>query len=403
MSAPVGNALIGQSGGPTAVINQSLVGVIEECLRSDRVKGVYGALRGVKGVLNEDMIDLGKESAAVLEGVANTPCAALRSVRMKPTEEDCARMLEVFEANDIRYFFYIGGNDSAETAHLLNQVAVDSGYDLRLFHVPKTIDNDLRETDHCPGYGSAAKFVAQAVAGDNEDNRSLGGVKIDVIMGRNAGWLTAATALARCGEGEGPHLIYLPEVDFEWDAFLGNVSDVMERHGRCVIAASEGIHGSGGELISRSAEVDAFGNAQLSGSGSLGDILRERVKSSLGKGARVRADTFGYLQRSFFGCVSEQDATEARAVGHAAVRTAVSGERLHGSAIIERCDEDGSYRPAYGCVDLELVARHTKDLPAEFLDGTHDVSEAFLAYARPLVGPLPTAGRLARYPVPRRL
>jgi 6-phosphofructokinase 1 len=177
----------------------------------------------------------------------------------------------------------------------------------------------------------------------------------------------------------------------------------MERHGRCLVAASEGIHDSSGELISQPAEVDAFGNAQLSGSGSLGDIMRERVKAGLGKGTRVRADTFGYLQRSFFGVVSEQDATEARAVGHAAVRTAVSGERLHGSAIIKRCDEDGSYRPAYSCVDLELVARHTKDLPAEFMDGSHDVSEAFLAYARPLVGPLPAPGRLARYPVPRRL
>ncbi len=403
MRPPRGNALIGQSGGPTAVINQSLVGLVEECLASEEIQNVYGALNGIEGIMDERLVNLGLEEPRVLQRVAETPCAALGSVRHKPTLEDCERLLEVMKAHDVRYFFYIGGNDSAETAHLLNQVAVDSGYDLRLFHVPKTIDNDLRETDHCPGYGSAAKFVAQAVAGDNEDNRSLGGVKIDVIMGRNAGWLTAAAALARCGEGEGPHLIYLPEVDFEWDAFLGDVSDVMERHGRCVIAASEGIHDPDGELISRPAEIDAFGNAQLSGSGSLGDILRERVKAGLGNGTRVRADTFGYLQRSFFGCVSEQDATEARAVGHAAVRTAVCGERPHGSAIIERCDEDGSYRPAYGCVDLELVARHTKDLPTEFLDGTHDVSEAFLAYVRPLVGPLPAAGRLARYPVPRRL
>ena len=403
MRPPRGNALIGQSGGPTAVINQSLVGLVEECLASDEIQNVYGALSGIQGILDERLVNLGLEEPRTLQRVAETPCAALGSVRRKPTSEDCERLLQVMRAHDVRYFFYIGGNDSAEVAHLLSQVAVDSNYDLRLFHVPKTIDNDLRETDHCPGYGSAAKFVAQAIAGDNEDNRSLSGAKINVIMGRNAGWLTAASALARCGDGEGPHLIYLPEVDFEWDAFLGNVSDVMERHGRCVIAASEGIHDSAGELIAHSAEKDEFGNAQLSGSGALGDILRQRVTETLGKGTRVRADTFGYLQRSFFGCVSEQDATEARAVGHAAVRMAVSGERPHGSAIIERRDEDGAYRPGYGCVDLEKVAHHTKNMPGDFLVGTHDVSEAFLAYARPLVGPLPAAGRLVRHPVPRRL
>ncbi len=401
MSPLRGNALIGQSGGPTAVINQSLVGLVEECLAHDAIENVYGALNGIQGVLDERLVNLGLEEPRVLQRVAETPCAALGSVRRKPTLEDCELMLQVMKAHNVRYFFYIGGNDSAETANLLNQAAVASDYDLRLFHVPKTIDNDLRETDHCPGYGSAAKFVAQAVAGDDEDNRSLPGVKVDVIMGRNAGWLTAATALARGAPGEGPHLIYVPEVNFEWEAFLGDVSDALEQHGRCVVAASEGIHNAAGELIAQSVEKDEFGNAQLSGSGTLGDILSQRVKAAFGKDLRVRADTFGYLQRSFFGCVSEQDATEARAVGQFAVRAAVSGERPHGSAIIERCDEDGQYRPGYACVDLDKVARHTKDLPGEFLDGTHDVSEAFLDYVRPLVGPLPVAGRLACYPVPR--
>ncbi len=403
MATLSGNALIGQSGGPTAVINQSLVGLIEECMASDAIGEVYGALNGIQGVLDERLVNLGLEGPAVLEQVAKTPCAALGSVRRKPTLEDCESILKVLRAHDIRYFFYIGGNDSAETAHLLNQVATESSYEVRLFHVPKTIDNDLRETDHCPGYGSAAKFVAQAIAGDNEDNRSLNGVKIDVIMGRNAGWLTAASALARGGEGDGPHLIYLPETDFVWDEFLSSVENTMSTQGRCVVAVSEGIHNAAGELIASGGEKDEFGNTQLSGSGALGDILAGRVRSALGKDARVRADTFGYLQRSYFGCVSAQDAIEAREVGRSAVRVAVSGDRPHGSAIIGRGEEGGVYKPLYQCVDLEKVARHTKDLPEEFLQGSHDVSEAFLDYVRPLVGELPIAGRLACYPVPHKL
>ena len=192
MANLIGNALIGQSGGPTAVINQSLVGLIQGCLEASPIQSIYGALRGVQGILEENLIDLGLEGPEELERVAQTPCAALRSVRMKPNEEQCARLLEVLRAHDVRYFFYIGGNDTAETAEILGRVAAAQNYELRLFHVPKTIDNDLEVTDHCPGYPSAARFVAQALMGDNEDNRSLSGVKINVLMGRHAGWLTAA-------------------------------------------------------------------------------------------------------------------------------------------------------------------------------------------------------------------
>ena len=408
MSSPRGKALIGQSGGPTAVINQSLVGLIEACVASPNISAVYGAKSGIGGVLDENFIDLTGQAQATLEAVANTPCAGLRSIRKKPTQEECERALEVLRAHDIRYFFYIGGNDSAETAHILNQVAVAQDYELRLFHVPKTIDNDLRMTDHCPGYGSAARFVALALMGDNEDGRSLPGVKIDVIMGRHAGWLTAAGRLARQSEEDGPHLIYLPERTFVWDQFLGDVEDVVRRHGRCLVAVSEGIHDAGGEPIaaSGSRELDAFGNQQLSGTGALGDLLAARVRAGLsgpaGKPLRVRADTFGYLQRSFFGIVSEVDAAEAREVGRRAVEFATQGAAPHGTVVIQR-EAGPVYRASYAVAALKDVARETKDMPEEFLAGHNAVSDAFVEYAAPLVGPLPRPGRLEEVLVSRIL
>ena len=398
-SALTGNALIGQSGGPTAVINQSLVGIVEEAVRSKQVKNVWGALHGIRGVLEGDLIDLGRESPEVLESVARTPAAALRSVRKKPTREECERLVEQFERHDVRFFFYIGGNDSAETAHILNEIAVERGYELRLFHVPKTIDNDLRVTDHCPGYGSAAKFVAQAFMGDNQDNRSLPGIKVDVVMGRHAGWLTASSALARVYPDDGPHLIYVPERDFTMESFLADVDRVYSDLGRCLIAVSEGIHGPGGELVFESKERDSHGNVQLSGSGALGDFLAAEIKRQLGSKLRVRADTFGYLQRSFAGVASEVDALEAREVGRAALRAAVSGEHEHGSVYIDRDGDAPTYRVHYGVTLLSNVAKATRDLDEAYLDGNTDVSPAFMEYVRPLVGDLPRPGRLSDHRV----
>jgi len=399
MPSPRGNALIGQSGGPTCVINQSLVGIVEEAVASDAIQGVYGAVHGIKGVLGEHLIDLGRESKENLEAVANTPCAALRSVRKKPTREDCQAILEVFRKHEVRYFFYIGGNDSAETAHILNELAVAESYDVRLFHVPKTIDNDLRVTDHCPGYGSAAKFVAQAFMGDNQDNRSLPGIKIDVVMGRHAGWLTAASVLARQFEDDGPHLVYVPERDFDMDAFIGDVDRVYTKHGRCLVAVSEGIHGPGGQPVLTSGEVDSHGNVQLSGSGALGDLLAARVKEKLGSKLRVRADTFGYLQRSFAGVVSEVDAREAREVGRRAVRAAVGDERPHGSVYIRRDGEGADYAASFELTELKNVAKETRDLDDGYIAGANDITPAFHDYVRPLVGSIPTLGRLSDHPI----
>ena len=398
MSSPSGNALIGQSGGPTCVINQSLVGIIEEAQKVGEIDQIYGARHGIKGILEDDLVDLGRESRQTLETVARTPCAGLRSVRMKPTREECSAVLERFQTHGIRYFFYLGGNDSAETAHILNELAVEVGYDVRLFHVPKTIDNDLCVTDHCPGYGSAAKFVASAIMGDNQDNRSLPGIKIDVIMGRHAGWLTAASALARQNEDDGPHLIYVPERVFDMDAFVGDVDRMYTKHGRCLVAASEGIHDKDGAPIFSSKEVDSHGNVQLSGSGALGDFLAAAVKDKLGSGLRVRADTFGYLQRSFAGYASDVDAREAREVGRTAVRIAASGERQHGSIVIVRRDT-ARYEAAFEATDLQNVARVTRDLDDSFVAGDNDIAPAFLDYVRPLVGEMPVVGQLSDFPI----
>ena len=402
MPTKQGNVLIGQSGGPTAVINQSLVGLVETCQGSKKVGSILGAVHGIQGVLQNRIVDLGRESRTTLETVARTPGSALRSVRKKPTPEECEQIFHRLEALDVHWFFYIGGNDSAETANLLSRMAQDAKYELAIFHVPKTIDNDLRVTDHCPGYGSAARFVASAFLGDNQDNRSLPGIKVDVIMGRNAGWLTASAALARVHPDDGPHLIYVPERVFSADAFIADVDRVYKEHGRCLIAVSEGIHDAAGKSPIESKEVDSHGNAQLSGSGALGDWLADLIRARLGAKLRVRADTFGYLQRSFAGVWSETDATEAREVGRTAVRVATAGERPHGSVVILREPGPG-YRVRFEVTELKNVAKETRPMEARYLAGDNDVSGDFLEYARPLVGPLPVAARLSDHAVAKKL
>jgi 6-phosphofructokinase 1 len=398
MHKPIGNALIGQSGGPTAVINQSLVGIVEALMADPRIDGVYGAVHGIQGVLKDKIIDLRREKRSTLEAVARTPCAALRSVRKKPTREECEQVLAGFRKYHVRYFFYIGGNDSAETAHLLNEIAVADGYDVHLFHVPKTIDNDLRATDHCPGYGSAARFVAQAMMGDNQDNRSLPGIKIDVVMGRNAGWLTAASVLARQHEDDGPHLVYVPERVFDLDAFAADVDRVYKQRGRCLVALSEGVHGQDGRTLVESQEKDSHGNVQLSGSGALGDLLAAEIKKRLGEKLRVRADTFGYLQRSFAGNPSEVDAKEARAVGRFAASEALKGKARHGSVSILR-KKKGDYSVSYATSELSEVAKLTRPLEDRYIQGDNDIAPEFLEYVTPLVGKLPKTARLSDFAV----
>jgi len=383
--------LIAQSGGPSMVINQSLVGAIVEAKKHACIKKIYGARHGIKGIMDEKLIDLRKESPATLEAVAQTPSSALGSVRRKPTPEDCATIFQVLKKYEIRYFFYIGGNDSAETTFIISEEAKKASFELKCFHIAKTIDNDLRENDHTPGFGSAARFVAMAVMGDDLDNRALPGVKIDVIMGRHAGFLTAASALARVEPDDGPHLIYLPERPFSLDRFVADVKGVCDKLGRCVVCVSEGISDESGEAIAAKfiKEKDSHGNAQLSGSGALGDLLAGEIKTKANI-SRVRADTFGYLQRSFPAIVSKADAREARQVGVEAVKHAVREEC--GSIAIKR-KPGKKYQVYFECVPLKNVAKETRHVPPEFInEAGNDVTQAFLDYARPIVGDLPKIG-----------
>ena len=390
-----GKILVAQGGGPTAVINQSLVGVVLEARRFRDVTRVYGARHGVRGIVSEDFVDLTQETSHHLEGVAATPASALGSTRDKPDLAYCQEIFKVLRAHEIEHFFYIGGNDSSDTVRIVNEEASKAGYPLCCVHIPKTIDNDLVGNDHTPGFPSAARFVAQAFAGANLDNAALPGVYVGVVMGRHAGLLTAASALGKKFPDDGPHLIYVPERIFEIERFLADVKATYARFGRCVIAVSEGIHdATGAAMITRlagSVEKDAHGNVQLSGTGALADLLCEEIKSKLGI-KRVRGDTFGYLQRSFLGCVSDVDQREAREVGEKAVQYAMWGKHS-GSVAIKRT---GDYAVDYELLPLQAVAGKTRTMEAEFLtpEGT-DVTDAFRRYLRPLLGSdMPDAYRL---------
>jgi 6-phosphofructokinase 1 len=399
-----GKILVAQGGGPTAVINQSRVGVVLEARRHLDVRRVYGARHGVRGIVNEDFVDLTQETSHNLELVAGTPAAALGSTRDKPDLAYCREMFKVLKAHAIEHFFNIGGNDSSDTVRIVAEEAVRAGYPLRCIHIPKTIDNDLVLNDHTPGFPSAARFVAQAFAGANLDNAALPGVYVGVVMGRHAGFLTAAAALGKKFPDDGPHLIYLPERTFEIEKFLAEVKTQYERHGRCVLAVSEGIHDASGQPIAArlapGAERDAHGNVQLSGSGALADLLCEQIRSRL-QIKRVRGDTFGYLQRSFVGCVSDVDQREAREVGEKAVQYAMWG-KANGSVAIRRT---GFYSVDYELLPLEAVAGKTRTMEDAFIaDSGTDVTDAFRMYLRPLLGSgMPDAFRLRPNAVPKVL
>ncbi|HKU66115.1 MAG TPA: 6-phosphofructokinase [Rhizomicrobium sp.] len=394
-----GKILVAQGGGPTAVINQSLAGVVLEARKFPQVAAVYGAYHGVRGIVDQDFTDLTRETSSNLERVAQTPSSALGSTRDKPDVKYCQEIFKSVRAHGIGSFFYIGGNDSADTVRIVSQAAREAGYPLRCIHIPKTIDNDLTVNDHTPGFPSAARFVAQAFMGANLDNLSLPGVYIGVVMGRHAGFLTAAAAIGRSQAGDGPHLIYLPEQVFDTDKFLADVKRVMDKNGRCVIAVSEGIadaqHTPIATSLAKTVEKDAHGNVQLGG-GALADMLGDTIKEKLGY-KRVRGDTFGYVQRSFIGCVSDVDQREAREAGEKAVQYAM-WEKRDGTVTLHRT---GNYAVRYELSALEEVAGKTRTMPAEFMAGP-DVTEAFRNYLTPLLGSdMPQAHRLRHNPVPK--
>ncbi len=390
-----GKVLVAQGGGPTAVINESMVGAVIESRKFRSVERVYGALHGVRGIINEDFLDLTQETRHNLELVAKTPCSALGSTRDKPDRRYCQEILKVLKAHEIGTFFYIGGNDSSDTLRIVAEEANQDNYPLICIHIPKTIDNDLVINDHTPGYPSAARFVASAFAGVNRDNWALPGVYIGVVMGRHAGFLTASSSLGRRYDDDGPHLIYLPERTFSVDQFLSDVKMTYDRLGRCIVAISEGVHDTSGTPIvvkmAEKVERDQHGNIQLSGTGSLADLMSKIIRERLDV-RRVRSDTFGYLQRSYLGVVSDVDQREAREVGEKAVQYAHWDGR-NGSVTIHRC---GFYACEYKLSPLESVAGKTRFMPDEFINAEgNNVTEAFRYYLRPLLGSgMPDAFRL---------
>ena len=394
-------------GGPAPGINGTIGAVtLEASNRGREVVGICdgfshlmtGCTERVKKLQHDDVSRIHFEGGSILA-----------TSRANPTKNgaDLACVVASLKTLGIGYLVTIGGDD---TMYAASQLAQASAGQIRVCHVPKTIDNDLLENDHTPGFPSAARYVTLALMGDALDNASLGGIKINVIMGRNAGFLTAAASLARGAASNGaspadrapPHLIYLPEVPFSTDTFLADVESVYAKLGRCQIAVSEGIRDGNGEeigpkLMRGPGEVDAHGNVQLSGSGALGDGLADLVKTGLtpkgGKAPRVRADTFGYIQRCW-PHPSSVDAEEARAVGRYAAELAAKGDRSASVIILRTSNAPEAYRSAIGRADLSAVARRTRHVPPEFISGSNDVSAAFHAYCRPLVGELPTMERI---------
>lgn len=390
-----GNAVVFTQGGPTAVINASWVGVVEELNGTSQVDKVYGAAHGIDGILKKEFFDLSALTPDELDGYARTPSSALLSTRHRPTDEDNIAMLEVMRDYGIRYVFGIGGNDTSDALNIINEAAKAQGYELRMFHVPKTVDCDLMENDHTPGYGSAARFVARSFMGVDLDNKCFGGIYLGVCMGRHAGFLTAASALGRKDDTDGPHLVYLPERPMSIEKFLDDVCEVYNRLGRCVIAVSEGVETPDGktvlETLQGELDKDTHGNVQLSGTGALADALIEKIKKRIAEERpneelRARGDTLGYLQRSYPD-QSEVDLAEARESGRFAAKMALAGN-IDGSVTIKR-ESRPEYKSRNELVELTLVAGKTRLLPDEFIspDG-NNVTQAFIEWGRPLVGDL---------------
>jgi len=388
MSELVGACIFGQSGGPTSVINSSAAGVFQEALKQKCITAVYGAAHGIKGILDEVFYDISKEDPKELELLKTTPSSALGSVRYKlknadEDETDYKRLLEVFEKYNIRYFFYNGGNDSMDTCNKVSKYMQKVGYECRVMGVPKTIDNDLFGTDHCPGYGSAAKYIATSTMEVYHDARvyDTGMITVLEVMGRNAGWLTAASALAAY-KGNGPDLIYLPEIDFNMEQFLEDTNRIYKENGKVIIAVSEGCKDANGKYVAEMGDnltKDSFGHAQLGGTAS---ILANIVKSKIAK--KVRGIEFTLLQRAAAHVGSLTDVNEAYLAGQMAVRYAVEGKTDYMVAF-ERA-EGSEYKCNIKLLNLTDVANTEKKIPREWINKEGNfVTDDFIKYALPLI------------------
>ena len=387
MEKLTGACIIGQSGGPTAVINASAQGVIQTALKADCITRVLGAAHGIKGVLEDKLYDMSQEDPAELDLLQYTPSSALGSCRYKLADPDVddtdyKRILEIFEKYNVRYFFYNGGNDSMDTCNKISKYMQKVGYDCRIMGVPKTIDNDLFGTDHCPGYASAAKYIATSCMEVWQDAHvyDTGMVTIIEIMGRHAGWLAGAAALATWA-GYGPDLVYLPEVDFDMDRFLADVKDIYDRTGKCMVAVSEGIHYADGTFVSeaKTSATDGFGHAQLGGLAvMLADIVKQRT------GAKVRGIELSLLQRCGAHLASQTDISEAYLAGQTAVEAAVDGTT--DKMVAFQCSREGGYICTPKLIGLTEVANVEKKVPRECINAAgNGVEQPFIDYALPLI------------------
>jgi 6-phosphofructokinase len=397
-----GNLIVCQSGGPTAVINSSLVGVIDEALRHENIKEIYGAVNGILGILNLSIIDLKREDPSTIARLRNTPSSALGSSRYKIKEEDLDKILETFKKYNIRYFFVNGGNDSMDTGSRVLKFAEKKGFELRVIGIPKTVDNDLIYTDHCPGYGSIGRWLAIATMNAGRDTEGIytaDPIKIIETMGRDTGWVGATTSLAKQQEEDAPHLIYLPEAPFSIEKFLKDVQTIYRTFGYAVIVVSEGLRGKDGKPIvesKRPIDMDSFGHRQP---GGICQYLVDAVAENLG--LKARFDKPGTIQRSSLLCASTTDLEEAYRVGKMAVQYAIEGKSGF-MVTLERINSS-HYQIETGLVELERVANQVRPFPWEFINENHNfVTSEFLKYFYPLMGgDLPKYARLKKYPVNR--
>lgn len=387
MNQLTGACIIGQSGGPTAVINASAQGVIQTALKTPCITQVLGAAHGIKGVLEDKLYDMAQEDPAELDLMKYTPSSALGSCRYKLADPDVddtdyQRILEIFKKYNVRYFFYNGGNDSMDTCNKISKYMQKVGYECRIMGVPKTIDNDLNGTDHCPGFASAAKYIATSCAEVWQDAHvyDTGMVTIIEIMGRHAGWLAGSAALASL-TGCGPDLVYLPETDFDMDRFLSDVKAVYDKTGKCMVAVSEGIHYADGTFVSeaKTSATDGFGHAQL---GGLASMLAETVKQKLG--AKVRGIELSLLQRCGSHLASKTDVEEAYLAGQAAVEAAAEG--FTDKMVAFQCTRDGSYACKTVLEPLNIVANFEKKVPRAWInEAGNGVTQEFIDYVLPLI------------------
>jgi ATP-dependent phosphofructokinase / diphosphate-dependent phosphofructokinase len=395
MAELVGNLLVAQSGGPTSVINASLAGVIQEAGRHEAIEEIYGGANGILGILNEDLIDINDEKAKTIEGLRYTPAAALGTCRYKidfkkkpeQAAKDMDRLFEVFQAHNIRYFFYAGGNDSQDTSHKIHEEAVKRGYEMRVIGVPKTIDNDLPHTDHCPGYGSVIKYNATTVMEVGIDVGSMatddGSCCIIEVMGRSAGWIAAGTVLAKRGNpANPPHIILVPEVQYDVDEALAKIKDTVAAYKYCVIVVGEGIKNKQGEEIGADkTRLDAFGHPVLAGAA---EKLKEYIQGKLN--TKTRTVLLGYAQRAAEHCASLTDSNNAFACGEAAVKAALEGQSGFMVKVVRQVQPDGSVHWSTGLQPLADIANVEHFVPRDWIsDDGFLPNEKFVEYARPLI------------------